>query len=94
MVCRVNTWLVQIYMLYVVWIHDFVKSLVAVFRQNMAYFITLHPPGGMIFEKHDKSRRYLTLMTDDSLEQNPSSAGSLQWYSVILLAGKVKVNVS
>ena len=25
--------------------------------------MTLHPPGGMIFDKHDKSRRYLTLMT-------------------------------
>ncbi len=26
--------------------------------------MTLHPPGGMIFDKHDKSHRYLTLMTD------------------------------
>ena len=25
--------------------------------------MTLHPPGGMIFDKHDKSRRYLTLMS-------------------------------
>ena len=53
MACRVNTWLFQIYVLYVAWIHDFVKSLA----------VTLHPPGGMIFDKHDKSCRYLTLMT-------------------------------
>ncbi len=47
MVCRVNTWLFQIYILYIAWIHD---------------FVILHPPGGMIFDKHDKSRRYLTSM--------------------------------
>ncbi len=29
-------------------------------------FVTLHPSGGMIFDKHDKSRRYLTLMTDEA----------------------------
>ncbi len=27
--------------------------------------MTLHPPGGMIFDKHDKSRHYLTSMTDN-----------------------------
>ena len=57
MVCRMNTWLFQIYILYVAWIHDFVKSLVVVQIPSAV---------GMIFYHHDKSRRYLTLMTVDT----------------------------
>ncbi len=56
MVCRVNTWLFLIHILYVAWIHDFVK-------RYGSCFVTLHPPGGIIFDKHDKSSRYLTSMT-------------------------------
>ena len=32
--------------------------------------MTLHPPGGIIFDKHDKSCRYLTLMTDTGHTQS------------------------
>ncbi len=47
--------------------------------------VTLHLPGGMIFDKHDKSRRYLTSMTAYKAIFSPNEKlRPLQHYSFAL----------
>ena len=68
-VCRVNTWLCQI-------------SLTQSFKINIYFLICdSAPTRGMIFDKHDKSRRYLTSMTDD----RTWATLSYTWHRSILL---------
>ncbi len=81
-VCRVNTHskkqrFVPKSYIYVILLKNIPKSKVRFFEcmtlSKSIVVVTLHPPGGMIFDKHDKSRRYLTLMTVEWQKRRSSS---------------------